>query len=309
MSSQLRLAIALPQTFADGAFDPAALRTYLARAEALGFDSAWTSEAVLSSMPFLDSIDTLSYAAAVTERLRLGCAVILTGLHSPVHLAKRLSTLDQLSRGRLEIGVGLGGRVDVYPAFGADAGTRVARFNEGLRLMKELWTRSTVTFEGRFWQLDGAPMEPKPFQKPHPRIWFGANHPDALRRAVRYGDAFIGGGSAPTAQFLEQVATVRRLLDEAGRDPAGFPVGKRMYIAVDEDRARVGRRVAEWFLGRYGRPGVEQGAIWGPPAECIDRLGEVVGAGVQLVILDAPFDHAEQLERFAAEIGPQLTRT
>src|SRR5207237_10801858 len=140
MSSQIRLAIAVPQTFADGAFDPAALGAYLARAESLGFDSAWTSEAVLSSMPFFDSVDMLTYAAALTERMRLGCAVMLTALRSPVHLAKRLSTLDQLSRGRLIVGVGLGARTDVYPAFGADAGTRVARFQEGLRPAKAHWT-------------------------------------------------------------------------------------------------------------------------------------------------------------------------
>src|SRR2546423_4719084 len=141
MSSQTRLAIAVPQTFADGAFDPAALGAYLARAESLGFDSAWTSEAVLSSMPFFDSVDMLTYAAALTERMRLGCAVMLTALRSPVHLAKRLSTLDQLTRGRLVIGVGLGGGTSIYPAFGVDPSTRVARLTEGLRLMKELWTK------------------------------------------------------------------------------------------------------------------------------------------------------------------------
>jgi probable F420-dependent oxidoreductase len=307
MSSQIRLAVAIPQVFADGAFEPAAFRAYLARAEALGFDSAWTSEAVFGSMPFLDAVDLLSYAAAITERMRLGCAVMLPTLRSPVHLAKRLSTLDQLTRGRLEIGVGLGGRTDVYPAFAADARSRVARFNEALRLMKELWTKPTVTFEGRFWRLSGASMEPKPFQKPRPPIWFGANHPNALRRAVRHGDGFIGGGSAPTSQFVEQVATVRKQLDEAQRDPAGFPIGKRVYIVVDEDGQRAQRRLMEWAVQRYGRPGVDQSAISGPPAECIDRLGEVVEAGAGLVILDAPFDHAEQLERFATEIAPQLS--
>jgi probable F420-dependent oxidoreductase len=307
MSSQMRLAIAIPQTFADGAFDPAALRTYLARAEALGFDGAWTSEAVFSSMPFLESVDMLTYAAALTERLRLGCAVMLIALRGPVHLAKRLSTLDQLSRGRLEIGVGLGGRIDVYPAFAADASTRVARFNEGLRLMKELWTQPEVTFDGRFWQLNDAAMEPKPFQKPYPPIWFGANHANALRRAVRHGDGFIGGGSTPTARFVEQVSAVRTLLDEANRDPAGFSIGKRVYIVVDEDRQATERRLSEWFQRRYGRPGMESCAIWGPPAECIDRLHEVTETGTELIILDAPFDHAEQLERFASEIAPRLS--
>src|SRR5438105_6831990 len=306
MSSPIRLAVAIPQNVADGAFDPAALRAYLGRAEALGFHSAWTGEGVLGSMPWLDAAELLTYAAAVTERLRLGCAVMLTALRSPLRVAKRLSTLDQLSRGRLIVGVGLGARTDVYPAFGADAGTRVARFNEGLRLMKALWTEPRVTFEGRFWQLREAPMEPKPFQKPHPPIWFGANHPNALRRAVRHGDGFIGAGSSTTAQFVEQVRTLRQLLEEAGRDPAGFPVSKRVYIVVDDDRQRAERRVREWFQQRYGRPGVEQSAVWGPPSVCLEALREVTNAGAGLVLLDAPFDHSEQLERFASEIAPQL---
>ena len=306
MSSPLRLAIAVPQTFADGTFDPAGFRAYLARAEALGFDSAWTGEAVLGSQPFLDAVQMLTYAAAVTERMRLGCAVMLIGLHSPVHLAKSLSTLDQVSRGRLVIGVGLGGRTDVYPAFAGDAGTRVARFNESLRVMEALWTEPKATFEGRFWRLPDAPMEPKPFQKPHPPIWFGANHPNALRRAVKHGDGFIGGGSASTEQFRENVRTLRTLLDEAGRDGGDFPIAKRVYIAVDEDREGTGRRIDEYFQRRYGRAGMESLAIWGPPDECLDRLREVADAGAQLILLDAPFDHAHQLERFASEIAPQL---
>src|SRR5215469_10553893 len=114
----MRFAISIPQFTADGAFDPAALRAYLARAEALGFDSAWTQEQVLGTMPFLGPIETMTYAAACTERLRLGCAVLVTPLHNPVHLAKSLSTLDQLSGGRLEVGVGSGGKHRPFAAFG-----------------------------------------------------------------------------------------------------------------------------------------------------------------------------------------------
>src|SRR6266850_2523505 len=141
----------------------------------------------------IPQLQTLSYAAACTERIRLGCVVFVTPLHSPVHLAKDLSTLDQLSRGRIEIGVGTGGRQRMFSAFRVDPASLVARFNEGLRLMKALWTEPRVNFDGRFWQLKDAAMEPKPFQKPHPPIWFGASHPDALRRAVTHGNGFLRG--------------------------------------------------------------------------------------------------------------------
>src|SRR5205814_8830241 len=119
-----------------------------------------------------------------TSRVRLGCAVHLLAIRSPVYLAKSLTTIDHLSAGRLTVGVGVGTpRVD--PAFGVDSSTRVARFTEGLRLMKALWTEPSVSFDGRFFKFENAQQEPKPVQKPHPPIWFGANHPNALRRAVK----------------------------------------------------------------------------------------------------------------------------
>ena len=170
----MRFAIAIPQFYADGEFDPAAFRSYLTRAEELGFDSAWTQEQLLGSWNQLAPIETMTYAAACTERLRLGCVVFVSTLYSPVHLAKSVSTLDQLSRGRIEIGVGTGGPARPFAAFGVDPGRYVARFTEGIALMKALWTQPLVTFDGEFWQLKDATMEPKPFQKPYPRLWFGA---------------------------------------------------------------------------------------------------------------------------------------
>jgi len=148
----MRFAISIPQFVSDGEFDPARFRAYMARAEALGFESAWTLEQTLGTMPFMSPLQTLSYAAACTERIRLGCVVFVTPLHSPVHLAKDLSTLDQLSRGRIEIGVGTGGRHRMFSAFQVDPTSLVARFNEGLWLMKALWTEPRVNFDGRFWQ-------------------------------------------------------------------------------------------------------------------------------------------------------------
>jgi probable F420-dependent oxidoreductase len=305
----MRYAISIPQFVADGAFDPAGFRTYMARAEALGFESAWTQEQVLSTKPNMGPIEAMTYAAACTERIRLGCVVFVTPLHSPVHLAKSLSTLDQLSRGRIEVGVGTGGGGRMFSAFEVDPTSLVARFTEGLRLMKALWTEPRVTFDGRFWQLEGAAMEPKPFQKPHPPIWFGANHPAALRRAVRYGDGFFGAGSTTTARFAEQVTIVREALAEAGRDPSSFGIAKRVYIAVDDDADRARRRVADGLQQLYsyfGLSGLEAVAVSGPPDACVEGVREVAEAGAELILFTPFFDEPEQMERLAAEVMPRV---
>src|SRR2546428_10309530 len=132
----MRFAISIPQFVSDGESDPARFRAYMARAEALGFESAWTLEQPLGMMPFLSPLQTMSYAAACTERIRLGCAVFVTPLHSPVHLAKDLSTLDQLSRGRIDVGVGTGGRHRMFSALQGGPTSLGAPVHEGLRLVK-----------------------------------------------------------------------------------------------------------------------------------------------------------------------------
>jgi probable F420-dependent oxidoreductase len=309
----VRWSISIPQFVADGTFDPAALRGYLARAEDIGFESAWTLEQVLglAPMPVLSPIETMTYAAACAPRLRLGCAVFVTPLHNPVHLAKNLSSLDQLSRGRVEVGVGIGGRMRPLSAFGVDPDDGlVARFNEGLRLMKALWTESKVDFEGRFWRLDGAMMEPKPFQKPHPPVWFGGGAPAGLRRAVRHGDGFLGAGSTKTADFAEQVAIVRRELAEQGRDPGRFRVAKRVYIAVDDDAGRARQRMAAALVALYGEGfgrTLAPVAVAGTPDDCVAGLREVARAGAEMILLNPLFAEAEQMERLAAEVMPGIS--
>jgi probable F420-dependent oxidoreductase len=297
------LAVSLPQTFPQGAIDPTVIKSFAQRAEALGFDSLWVQESIIGRQRQLDSIELLTFAAACTSRVRLGAAVLLLPLRLPVPLAKTLVTLDQLSSGRLTIAVGLGRASESDTAFGIQPGERLSRFNEALHILKALWTEDSVSFDGRYWQLKNVAMEPKPVQQPHPPVWFGVHHPNALKRTVRYGDGFIGAGGTSTAQFAGEVVELRRLLEQAGRDPATFPMAKRVYIAVDNDRERAGRRLGE-RLGGYG--GHEQIAVWGSVDECVERLGEVVRAGAELVLLTPLFDEAEHLEVFASEIRPKL---
>jgi probable F420-dependent oxidoreductase len=304
----MRFAIAIPQFYSDGEFDPAAFLAYFARAEELGFDSAWTQEGTLNLSPQLGPIETMAYAAACTQRMRLGCVVFVSTLHSPVHLAKSISTLDQLSRGRIEVGVGTGGRSRPFAAFGVDPARYVARFTEGIKLMKALWTEPRVTFHGEFWQLDHAPMEPKPFQKPYPPLWFGGASEPALRRAVRMGYGFFGAGSSPTPKFAEQVQIVRAALAEAGRPAADFPIAKRVYVAIDEDADRARTRMNAALEGIYGQrvPAIEAAAITGTAADCVRDVNQVAEAGAELILFTALFDQREQMEQLAAAVLPKL---
>src|SRR5262245_26633718 len=304
----MRAAISMPQRLADGAFDAQSFRAFLGRAEALGFESAWTQEQILGRFPQLGPTETMTFAAACTERIRLGCSLYVTPLHNPVHLAKSLSTLDQLSGGRLEIGVGAGGKHRPFPAFGVDPATYISRFTEGVALMKACWTESTITFDGRFWQLHDAEMEPKPLQKPFPPLWFGGGHPNALRRAVRFGAGFFGAGSSTTAQFREHVRDLREILTEEGRDIAGFPVAKRVYIHVDEDVERAARLISENLAQIYAHIPADFSAVavYGGPSACIEGVREVIDAGAELVLFTPLHEGAAQMERVAAEVVPAL---
>src|SRR5262249_5352639 len=145
---RMRFAIAIPQFYADGEFDPEAFRAYLVRAEELGFHSAWAQEQTLGSWPQLSPLEAMTFAAACTDRLRLGCVVFVSTLHNPVHLAKAIASLDQLSRGRIEVGVGSGGKMRPFAAFGLEPGGDVARVTGGGALGEGVWASEPVAVPG-----------------------------------------------------------------------------------------------------------------------------------------------------------------
>jgi probable F420-dependent oxidoreductase len=304
----MRFAISIPQYARESRFDDHAFRAHLRRVEELGlFESAWVQEQVIGPAGALAPLETLTYAAACTEQLRLGCAVFVLPLHNPLHLAKAISSVDCISHGRVEVGIASGGRGRPFAAFGVDADRPVARFNEALALMKACWTEPEINFDGQLWKLQGASMEPKPVQKPYPPLWFGGSVPAGMRRAVRHGDGFMGAGSQTTAQFAEQVKVVREELSAQGREPGTFPIGKRVYAHVDDDAAR-GRQLLEDALTRhYGRGGWSENIVVGPAEACVAGIRAVTDAGAELILLNTLVDDAQQLERLAAEVIPALS--
>lgn len=307
----MRFAISIPQLDSTG-FDASGMRSYLARAEELGFEGGWVFDQIVGEAPMLAPMELLAYAAACTERLRLGVGVLVSSLHDPLQLAAAVTAVDRLSHGRLDVGVASGGSSHQFSAFGVDKATYISSFTEGLELMKAAWSdEPRLTFDGRFRQVDDLPIQPKPVQRPHPPIWFGGQAPKALARAVRHGDAFLGAGSSTTANFAEAVKTVRRELAEQGKDPARFSIGKRVYLMLDDDRARARDRVLVGLRRIYGTmPGIEAVPVSGTADDVAGGLAEVIDAGAQMLLLNPVGDNVmqdrEQMERLAAEVIPRL---
>lgn len=300
-------AIAIPQAFIEGDVDLDLVRTFALRAEELGYHSLWVVEQLLGRTPTPEPVSYLSYLSALTSRIKLGSAVIIATTRNPVLLAKQLSTVDVLSAGRLIVGTALGGRPNTYPLLGAPPERRARHFAESIGVMKALWSQERASFQGQFWSFDGLAMTPRPVQRPHPPLWFGGRHPAGLRRTARMADGWMGAGSTTTAQFLKHVEILREALENRGRDVEGFPISKRVYVAVDEDEDRAERRLKEWFGAWYGNAEMaSQMAVWGGVPRVVEGLMEVVEGGAGMLMLNPVFDYMEQLERLADEVIPQL---
>ena len=283
--------MSLPHRSPD-AIDVPAVRQVAQRADALGFRDLWVTENTLDHVFCFDPVVVLTYAAAVTTSIRLGVAVVVLPIHSPIHVAHQVATLDYVSNGRAILGVGLG-RDHHYSQFQVPRERRVRRFREGVELIKALWTEPKVSYRGSFFQLEDGTMAPKPVQKPHPPIWLGGGHPDALRRAATITDGWMGSGGSSAAHFARCVPLLRAELDKAGRDPATFPISKRVFLSVHE-RADVARaELHRWFTTVYHNPdGTDASGVHGTPEQVRERLEELVAMGANHLLLNPVCRHA-----------------
>jgi len=222
------------------------------RAEALGYDSVWTVDRLLwpvkpqtpyggspdGSLPepykhVLEPLDALSFAAAQTKKLALGTSVLDIPYYNPLTLARRLTTIDVLSGGRLGVGLGLGWSKDEMDAVGADTKQRGARANEFLQVLKAIWTTNPVEFRGKFFHIPKSYIEPKPFQKPHPPIYMAAFAPPALKRMAAMADGWNPAG-IPVAGMADMFAAAKQMAKEAGRDPSSLSLVVRANLGITE---------------------------------------------------------------------------
>jgi alkanesulfonate monooxygenase SsuD/methylene tetrahydromethanopterin reductase-like flavin-dependent oxidoreductase (luciferase family) len=220
-----------------------------------------------------------------------------------VHVAHQWAALDYVSNGRAILGVGLG-RDHHYAQFQVPRDGRVRRFREGVELIKMLWTEPKVSYRGRIFQLEGGTMAPKPVQKPRPPIWMGVGHPDALRRTASIADGWMGSGGSSNAAFTRSVPLLRTALEKAGRDPATFPISKRVFLSVDERPEAARAELHRWFTVVYRNPeGTDASGIHGTPEQVRERLEELVAAGANHLLLNPVSRYAEQVEALAGVVG------
>ena len=307
IKGQLRFGICIPQLFPDGNVDLEEISSYMQKIRALGYTSAWVQDGVIGSRPSLDPLPLLAYAAAFSGDLTLGVSVLLANLRIPIPLAKSVATLDHLTGGRLIMGIGMGFYEKAYPAFGLTVKGRVTRFEEGIKIMKALWIEDKASFQGKQFQLEDVAMNPKPVQKPHPPLWFGAHSEAALKRAVRLGDGWMSAGAASTADFKTEIKLVRRFMEEEGRDPASFSLSKRVYLYVDKDKATAEKSLREWSSIIYQNPDrLPATAVYGSIQDCVDGLGEVLEEGIDLLMCNPVGNLREQAEILSRDVLPNL---
>ena len=301
LKDRIAFGMSLPHRSPD-AIDMHAVRTVAQRAEVLGFRDLWVTENTLDHVMCFDPVVVLTYAAAVTSRIRLGASVVVLAIHSPLLVAHQWATLDYVSNGRAILGVGLG-REHHYRQFEVPEEARVGRFREEVEVIRALWTQPKVEYRGRFYRLDGGTMSPKPVQKPLP-IWMGVGHPNAVRRAASMADGWMGSGGSSIAEFGRSVPILREALERAGRDPATFPISKRIFMAVDE-RPEVARaELHRWFTEVYHNPaGTDASGIHGTPAQVREKLEAVIAMGANHLLLNPVSRHAEQVEAMAEVVG------
>jgi alkanesulfonate monooxygenase SsuD/methylene tetrahydromethanopterin reductase-like flavin-dependent oxidoreductase (luciferase family) len=214
-----------------------------------------------------------------------------------------MATLDYVSGGRAILGVGLG-HDRHYAQFQVPPAHRVRALREGIELIKAIWTEPTVNYRGNVYQLEGATMALRPVQKPRPPIWIGGGHPDAVRRAAAIADGWMGAGGSTRAAFARSVPVLREALEAAGRDPAAFPISKRVFLSVHE-RAEVARReVDRWFIGVYRNPeGADTAGVHGTSAEVRERLEDLIALGANHLLLNPVCRYAEQVDALASAMG------
>jgi probable F420-dependent oxidoreductase len=282
------------------------------RVEELGFDYLTIGEHISFHVPVANPLVALSAAAAVTTRIRLMTSILLAPVYPAALLATMTSTLDRVSGGRFDLGVGVGGENPAeIEACGVPMSQRGRRVDETLDVLRRLWTEDDVHFEGRYTTLRGITVQPKPVQRPGPPIWVSGRKDAALRRAARVGDGWLPYMFSPE-MIAGALGKLADLCAEFDRKPDEIRSGALVFVSCHHDPAVARRRALDRLGAQYNQdfsPILDRYVAHGDPARVSARLREYVDAGVRTLLIGpaCPEEHTAEHERLLAdEVLPAL---
>ena len=285
------------------------------QADAAGYDSLWTFDHFLPIFadptgPQMEGWTTLAALAALTKRARVGCLVTGNTYRHPAVLAKIASTVDHISGGRLNFGLGAGWFEYEHQVHGwqfPEIPERLKRFAEALELTVRLWTEEAASFDGKFYTLDGAPHEPKPVQKPHPPIMIGGGGEKVLLKLVaKYAQMWNCPGGLNLLTHKRDI--LHGHCETVGRDPAEIELTSltRFYVTKDDAAARA--FIDQWAgSAMLSEEEAAEQFLVGSPERCIENAHRYFDAGITHIILLAPrpFDH-DSFALFTEDVLPHL---
>ena len=295
-----------------GPFDAQWLKAVAQQVEQLGFDTLWCGDHIIMHNAILDAMTVLATFGAVTERVKIGTGVLLIPLRHPVAIAKQVTSLDLLTQGRFQFGVGVGGEIPhEFAAVNIRVHERGRRTDEGLEIITRVLSQEKVSYAGKHYQIEDVTLLPRPQQHPYPPIWVGGRSEAALRRAARFGSGWMGYMNNP-----QQARDARQRLDDFapqfGRNPSEIQVSELLMIAIAKDYETARNMAIDELSCRYNQPFdqiVDRYCLLGTPEQCVESLLPYLEAGVDRVELSFCCTNdllSDQLEQTAAEILPHL---
>ena len=291
--SKINFGVLLPtrEAVMSGRSDPSTLMQLAERAEALGFSSVWVGDS-LTARPRIDALTTLAAVGARTRRVRLGTAIFLAALRNPIMLAYQLASLDWITGGRIDLGVGYGRPKEPaaeheFKILGLDPSARMKMSEELIQVMRRLWREKDVSYTGKFTSFEHVTLEPKPVQPGGVPIWIASNNVEpGLKRVARLGDAWINNIKSPDI-FAECWQKIRAYAADAGRDPSLIHPSIYFTLAAGGKDAVI---EGQTFLAQYYNRSYEAVAnamlcVTGTWDEVIDWMEKYVEAGARTVVL------------------------
>lgn len=302
---------------------------YAVRAETLGFTSVFLTEHHFTGLPQIpSSLTVLSYLAARTTRMRLGTALIILPWHNPLLLAEQIGTLDLLSNGRVDCGVGKGFRFVECRGFGIPGEELAERFEEGLEVLGKAWlSEGRFSHHGKHWNFDDAIIDPRPLQRPHPPLWIGAASRTSIEKAAHRGHSLLFDQFSDSKQIGERLEWYRQAVTGKGEtfDPRRVGVTRAFHLTGSDAETQAALKHHHQVLANNRRlstnPDEAANPVHRPPMATGDpddiwligtredierRLHALKDQGVEYVLLLDTTGDLTSLERFAAEIMPQF---